>query len=249
MAKFSQYTLNQVAGFDQQILAQQLVINQKDFWNFVWSINANTAGWNTNTGTPVDLTGCTITAEIKRRQIVDLEDSRNGINFTIVDYPAPEAIGIITEFDGAEFFQTSTETVNNLYATQPVYFKNVLGAVVANQIYTIDSIEQPGKFSLTGYSGSATTGAMTMYNGLFNNTPTIELDITNLDAPEGSFTLIIDESTWDNIQNDPGFNINATDPVCYTGRLKVEFPAIGPQPAYDEVIFLLFLVTTDGVTN
>jgi hypothetical protein len=248
MAKFSQYTLNQVAGFDQQILAQQLVINQKDFWNFVWSINANTAGWNTNTGTPVDLTGCTISAEIKRRQIVNLEDSRGGINFTIVDYPAPEAIGIITEYDGTNF-QTSTEVVNNLYVTQPVYFKNVLSGLTANELYTIATTEQPGKFTLTGFTGSATTGAMTMYNGLFNNTPTIELDITNRDDAAGSFTMIIDESTWDNIQNDPGFNINATDPVAYTGRLKVEFPAIGPQPAYDEVIFLLFLVTTDGVTN
>ena len=250
MAKFSQYTLNQVAGFDQQILAQQLVINQKDFWNFVWSINANTAGWNTNTGTPVDLTGATITAEIKRRQIVNLEDSRNGINFTIVDYPAPDVIGIITELlsDGSNF-QTDTETVNNLYTTQPVYFRNTFAGIVANQIYNIDTIQQPGKFSLSGFTGGATTGAMTMYNGLFNNTPTIELDITNRVDAEGSFTMVIDEYTWGNVQNDPGFNINATDPVAYTGRIKVEFPAIGSQPAYDEVIFLLFLVTTDGVTN
>ena len=61
--------------------------------------------------------------------------------------------------------------------------------------------------------------------------------------------MVIDESTWDNIQNDPGFNIDAQNPVCYTGRLKISFPAVGTQPAYDEVIFLLFLVTTDGVTN
>ena len=83
MAKFSQYTINQVAGFDQQILAQQLVINQKDFWNFAWTVNNTTSGgWVTGPGVPVDLTGATISAEIKRRQIQDLEDGRSGINFT-----------------------------------------------------------------------------------------------------------------------------------------------------------------------
>lgn len=250
MAKFSQYTLNQVAGFDQQILAQQLVINQKDFWNFAWTTGTSTAGWNTSSGTPVDLTGATITAQIKRRQIQNLEDSRGGINFTIVDYPAPDPIGIVTSYDGTLIFQTDTETINNLYVAQPVYFKNTIAGIVPNQIYNIDSKTQPGKFQLNGISGgTAETGAMTMYNGLFNNTPTIDLTIDNRVDDQGTFTMIIDESIWDNVQNDPGFNINASDPVAYTGRLKVSFPAVGSQPAYDEVIFLLFLVTTDGVTN
>lgn len=248
MAKFSQYTLNQVAGFDQQILAQQLVVDQKDFWNFAWSVNNTTAGWNISTGTPVDLTGATISAEIKRRQIVDLEDSRGGINFTIVDYPAPDIIGTVTSYDGTQF-QTSTETVNNLYVTQPVYFKNVMSSITANELYTIASVEQPGKFTLTGFTGDPATGAMAMYNGLFNTNSPISLTITNRNDAQGTFTMLIDESTWDNIQNDPGFNIDAQNPVCYTGRLKVSFPATLNQPAYDEVIFLLFLVTTDGVIN
>ena len=248
MAKFSQYTLNQVAGFDQQILAQQLVINQKDFWNFAWTINSDLAGWNVETGDPVDLTGATISATIKRRQIVDLEDSRGGINFTIADYPAPDVIGVVTSYDGTDF-QTSTETVNNLYVGQPVYFKNVLTGMTANQLYTIATIDQPGKFTLTGYSGAADTGTMSMYNGLFNTITPISLTITNRDDENGTFTMVIDESAWDNIQNDPGFNIDAQNPVCFTGRLKISFPALGSQPAYDEVIFLLFLVTTDGVTN
>jgi hypothetical protein len=248
MAKFSQYTLNQVAGFDQQILAQQLVVNQKDFWNFAWTVGQSTAGWNTTTGVPVNLTGATISAEIKRRQIIDLEDSRSGINFTIVDYPAPEVIGTVTQYDGTQF-QTSTETVNNLYVTQPVYFKNVLNGLTANELYTIATTEQPGKFTLTGYTGSVANGAMAMYNGLFNNNDVITLSITNRVNAEGTFTMVIDESTWDNIQNDPGFNIDAQNPVCYTGRLKVSFPAVDSQPAYDEVIFLLFLVTSDGVIN
>lgn len=248
MAKFSQYTLNQVAGFDQQILAQQLVVNQKDFWNFAWTVNNNTAGWNTNTGTPVDLTGATISATIKRRQIQDLDDSRGGINFTIVDYPAPDIIGTVTSFDGTNF-QTSTEAVGNLYETQPVYFKNVLSGITANEIYTISAIEQPGKFALTGFSSDPSTGAMAMYNGLFNTNTPISLSITNRDNTQGTFTMVIDESAWDNIQNDPGFNIDAQNPVCYTGRIKISFPAVGSQPAYDEIIFLLFLVTTDGVIN
>ena len=73
--------------------------------------------------------------------------------------------------------------------------------------------------------------------------------ITNRDDENGLFTLVIDEETWNNVTNDPGFNIDAQNPVCFTGRLKVNFPAQGSQPEYDEIIFLLFLVTTDGVTN
>ena len=34
MAKFSQNTLNMIAGADGQILAENLIYNQKDYWNF-----------------------------------------------------------------------------------------------------------------------------------------------------------------------------------------------------------------------
>jgi len=75
MAKFTQATLSQVAGFDAQVLAQNLIYNQKDFWNFAWSTGNSINGWQTST-TPVDLTGATINAQIIRRAITNFNDSR-----------------------------------------------------------------------------------------------------------------------------------------------------------------------------
>jgi hypothetical protein len=49
--------------------------------------------------------------------------------------------------------------------------------------------------------------------------------------------------------NDPELNIAVNDPVCFSGRIKLSFPSVGTQPAYDEQIFLLFLIRSDGVVN
>ena len=65
MAKFTQATLSQVAGFDAQVLAQNLVYQQKDFWNFAWTSTTQVNGWTTDSD-PVDLTGATINATIVR---------------------------------------------------------------------------------------------------------------------------------------------------------------------------------------
>lgn len=168
MAKFSQNTLTQVAGFDGQILAQELVYAQRDFWNFAWSSVQNQGTWN-QTNIPTDLTGATIDAQIIRRQIVGLTDTRTGLDFTIEDYvPTP--------------------------------------------------------------------------------TP-VTLPITNVVDALGTFTMTIDQDTWDVIAGDPELDINSTDPVCFTGRVKISFPAVGTQPAYDEQVFLLFLIVSDGVVN
>ena len=86
MAKFSQNTLNQVAGFDGQIIAQELVYEQKDFWNFSWASDLTyTGGWVTGS-TPVNLTGATIDAQIIRRAITNFTDSRTGYDFEIRDF-------------------------------------------------------------------------------------------------------------------------------------------------------------------
>jgi hypothetical protein len=61
--------------------------------------------------------------------------------------------------------------------------------------------------------------------------------------------MTIDADTWAVIAGDPELDINATDPACFTGRVKISFPSIGTQPAYDESVFLLFLITSDGVIN
>jgi hypothetical protein len=77
----------------------------------------------------------------------------------------------------------------------------------------------------------------------------VSLTITNRDNPAGLFTLVIDESTWSVIANDPQLDINASDPVAFSGRIKISFPAAGSTPAQDSIIFLLFLVRSDGVVN
>ena len=163
MAKFSKNTLTQVSGFDNPIIAGELVYNQQTFWNLVFSTD----------GTPVDLTDATINAQIIRRQISDLNDTRYGLTFNISDYdPSPDP------------------------APEPV-----------------------------------------------------ELSITNRDDDGGLFTIVIDESAWDVISTDPQLNIAINDCVAFSGRIKIGFPAVDSTPAQDSIIFLLFLVRSDGVVN
>lgn len=163
MAKFANNTLTQVAGFDGQILAQELVYAQKDFWNMTWSSSVD------GVVTPVDLTDVTINAQIIRRNISNLVDGRYGLEFDIADYtPTPTAVS---------------------------------------------------------------------------------LTITNRDDTDGKFTMVLDDSTWDVLASDDQLNINATDPVCFSGRIKLSFPSVGSIPAYDEQVFLLFLIRSDGVVN
>ena len=159
MAIFNKNTLRQVSGFDNEIIAGELVYNQKTFWN----LNFNTDG------IPVDLTGATITAQIIRRQLSNIHDSRYGLTFDIADYtPTP--------------------------------------------------------------------------------TP-VSLTITNRNDALGTFTLVIDESAWGVISSDPQLDINAENCVGFSGRIKISFPAVGDTPAQDQIIFLLFLVRSDGVVN
>ena len=159
MAIFNKNTLQQVSGFDNEIIAGELVYNQKTFWNLAFNSD----------GIPVDLTGATITAQIIRRQLSNIHDSRYGLTFDIADYSPP-----------------------------------------------------PSPVSLT---------------------------IANRNDALGTFTLVIDESTWSVISTDPQLDINAENCVGFSGRIKIEFPASGSTPAQDMIIFLLFLVRSDGVVN
>ena len=250
--KFSQYTLNQVAGFDGQILAQQLVYNQKDFWNFaIGTTNTSSNGW-TQSQTPVNLTGATINAQIIRRQIVDLVDSRGGLNFTIMDYPFPAVIEPITETSSTGNIMTCADT-SLIFVGQPVQFTDaVFGGVAINTTYYVKDIITRTTFTISATSGG---GVLTLTNAtgtMFINrvAPTaVSLPITNRMDAAGTFTMTIDDATWSVIAGDPELNINATEPVCFTGRVKISFPANGGQPPYDEVIFLLFLINSDGVIN
>jgi hypothetical protein len=159
MAIFNKNTLAQVSGFDNPIIAGELVYNQQTYWNLVFASN----------NLPVDLTGATISASIIRRNVTNIRDSRYGLTFDIADYtPAPSAV---------------------------------------------------------------------------------PLTITNRVDAAGTFTLVIDEGSWGVIASDPQLDINAENCVGFSGRIKISFPAVGSTPAQDSIIFLLFLVRSDGVIN
>jgi hypothetical protein len=159
MAIFNKNTLQQVSGFSNEIIAGELVYNQRTFWNL--TLNTD--------GTPIDLTGATIDASIIRRSVTNIHDSRYGLTFDIADYsPTPDPVA---------------------------------------------------------------------------------LSITNRDDAAGSFTLVIDQDSWDIIASDPELDINAENCVGFSGRIKISFPAVGETPAEDQIIFLLFLVRSDGVVN
>jgi hypothetical protein len=85
MAVFNKNTLTQVSGFDNQIIAGELVYQQKTYWNLTLA----------DDGVPVDLTGTTIDAQIIRRRLTNVQDTRYGLSFDISDYtPAPTAISL-----------------------------------------------------------------------------------------------------------------------------------------------------------
>lgn len=252
MAKFSQATLNQVAGFDAQILAQELVYNQKDFWNFSWAtITSYTSGWQTGT-TPINLSGATIDAQIIRRAITDFHDSRTGLNFQINDYPLVPLVANITETETTNDTLTCDSTAL-LFVGKPIQFTGaVFGGVAINTTYYVKTIITDTTFTISTSSGGPTFNLSTATGNMKANTvkPTpINLPITNIDDAAGTFTMTIDDDTWGLIAGDPDLNINATEPACFTGRVKISFPAVGSQPAYDECVFLLFLVNSDGVVN
>ena len=95
MAVFAKNTLTQVSGFDNPIIAGELVYNQQTYWNLQLTSEDGT--------TPVDLTGATIDAQIVRRQLSNVQDTRYGLTFDISNYtPTPSAIPLtITNRDDA----------------------------------------------------------------------------------------------------------------------------------------------------
>jgi hypothetical protein len=85
MAVFNKNSLTQVSGFDNPIIAGELVYEQQTYWNLTLTSDDGV--------TPVDLTGATIDAQIVRRTLTNVKDSRYGLTFDIGNYtPAPEPI-------------------------------------------------------------------------------------------------------------------------------------------------------------
>lgn len=159
MAVFNKNTLTQVSGFDNPIIAGELVYQQKTFWNIVLTSEDGV--------TPVNLTGATIDAQIIRRELSNVQDTRYGLSFDIANYePTP--------------------------------------------------------------------------------TP-IPLTISNINDTAGSFTLVIDDTSWSLVDNDAELAINSANGAGFSGRIKISFPMNGVTPAEDNIIFLLFLVRSDGI--
>ena len=83
--------------------------------------------------------------------------------------------------------------------------------------------------------------------GNYEPTPSpIPLSITNRVDASGEFTVVIDANAWGLIDSDPELDINAVDCVGFSGRVKISFPAT-TTPANDYIVFLLFLVRSDGI--
>lgn len=86
MAVFNKNTLTQISGFNNQIIAGELVYQQKTFWNLTL---------NSDDGTPLDLSGATIDAQIIRRILTNVRDSRYGLTFDISNYtPEPDPVDL-----------------------------------------------------------------------------------------------------------------------------------------------------------
>jgi hypothetical protein len=159
MAVFNKNTLTQVSGFDNPIIAGELVYQQQTFWNLAFA----------TAGVPVNLTGATIDAQIIRRRLTNVHDSRYGLTFDIGDYtPTP--------------------------------------------------------------------------------TP-VALTIANRNDALGTFTLVIDDNTWDLVADDPDLDIASINGAGFSGRIKISFPAVGSTPAQDNIIFLLFIVRSDAIVK
>lgn len=159
MAVFNKNSLSQVSGFDNPIIAGELVYQQKTFWNLQL----------TNGEAFVDLTGATIDAQIIRRQLENVQDSRNGLTFDISNYePTPDPI---------------------------------------------------------------------------------PLTIVNREDTNGLFTLVIDDNSWDLVDTDTEMAINSPNGAGFSGRIKIGFPSVGSAPPQDSIIFLLFIVRSDGIVK
>jgi hypothetical protein len=92
-----------------------------------------------------------------------------------------------------------------------------------------------------------TRNGLTFDIGNYTPTPTaIPLTISNRVNASGQFTLTIDSSTWGLLSTDAELDINDVNCVAYSGRIKISVPA-GANPANDYIVFLLFLVRSDGI--
>jgi len=86
--------------------------------------------------------------------------------------------------------------------------------------------------------------------GDYTPTPSpIPLTIANRNDLAGSFTLLIDDTSWIAVASDPSLAIDSVNGAGFSGRIKISFPATGSVPAEDNIIFLLFIVRSDAIVK
>lgn len=76
MARFSKSTLQQVAGFDGQILAEEIYYGVDDYWNVTVS-TPNTSNTGISNSVPIDVTGWSFKLRLIRRSVDAVVDTRN----------------------------------------------------------------------------------------------------------------------------------------------------------------------------
>jgi hypothetical protein len=161
MAVFNKNTITQVSGFNNPCITGELVYQQQTYWNLVLTAEDGT--------TPVSLAGATIDAQIIRRELTNVQDTRYGLSFDISNFtPTPDPI---------------------------------------------------------------------------------PLTITNRVDAAGSFTLVIDDNSWDLVDTDAQLAINSQNGAGFSGRIKISFPQVSTTPPEDNIIFLLFIVRSDGIVK
>lgn len=74
MARFSQNTIRQIAGFDQEVIAEEILFGQDDYWNITITDGATPP-------VALDLTNWQFQFRLIRRQVTAIVDGRNGIEF------------------------------------------------------------------------------------------------------------------------------------------------------------------------
>jgi len=85
--------------------------------------------------------------------------------------------------------------------------------------------------------------------GNYVPTPTpIPLTVTNRHDAIGEFTLVIDDNSWDLVDSDAELEISSVNGAGFSGRIKISFPSSGGV-SEDNIIFLLFLVRSDGIVK
>jgi hypothetical protein len=71
MARFTKNSISQVGGFQDQVLAEELLYGQDTYWDITVA---------NDDGTPYDLTGWITSARLLKREVTAIEDTRQGLD-------------------------------------------------------------------------------------------------------------------------------------------------------------------------